>query len=597
MTRWRHILNAMSDSSRVGVVIVNFNSGSYLERCLQSLFTSDEKLSIVVVDNLSSDQSLRRVSDIDPGHHSLKIIKNEDNLGFSRAVNIGVADVDCELVMVLNPDCQVHGHSLRKLSIVFSENSEAGIVGALVFNEDGTEQRGCRRNEPTIWRSIITVLKLNRWFQGIDLTNTPLVPGVTVVDAVSGAAMMLRTDYLNEIGGMDESYFLHCEDLDVCRRMRDAGYQVLFESRVSLFHRQGVSGGTSFSRIEQLKHRGMVNYYNNHGSGSAIGKVTAKILVWIHYRAKLLRHWIKQLRDRKPDSKQAADNVTLLDLSKEYVLLSGANTDVGDFLLDHLDDEDREYIAVGRSAPGSVTRRNYRWLASSYFDQAPMDDLPVFSSWMHLAPIWTGTAFCAVLGRQPPDRVVVLSSTSIEIKSDSENAGELKVVQKLEQGEAWFSDFARKTGSTVTILRPTLIYGGPRNQNINLVRWLIRWFRFFPLVGDGAGKRQPVHARDVASACVLALDKSPTNSQYNIAGNEVLTYRQMVERVFINAGQTPRFVHFPLSMVSVLFRILCRIPGSGLFTPEMGQRLSRDQVFSIDPAKQDLAWQPGNFEP
>ena len=192
---------------RVGVIVVNFNSGGYLLRCLQCLSRSREPLSIVIVDNNSHDNSLAMIADFDPGDHDLKVIRSDANNGFSVGVNTGREELDCEYLMLLNPDCQVHPHSVSSLRDVFDEYPDAGIVGAMVFNEDGTEQRGCRRNEPTIGRSIVNALGLRRYLEGVDRTGEPLPTDPVVVDAVSGSAMMIRSQYFDEIGGMDESFF------------------------------------------------------------------------------------------------------------------------------------------------------------------------------------------------------------------------------------------------------------------------------------------------------------------------------------------------------------------------------------------------------
>ncbi len=586
----------MSDQGRVGVVIVNFNSGDYLERCVRSLCASDTSLTIAIVDNLSSDNSLEQIKDVDSESHDLKIIKNTANLGFSKAVNIGVSNIDCELILILNPDCQVHAHSVRKLSKTFSEHPNAGIVGALVFNEDGTEQRGCRRNEPTILRSMVTTLGLGRWFEAVDLTSCPLPQEVLAVDAISGAAMMVRSSCFSEIGGMDEAYFLHCEDLDVCRRMRDSGYQVMFNPDVSIFHRQGASGGTNFTRTEKLKHQGMMIYYEKHATGSLLSQSLAKVLVTLHYYTKVILQGAKS-RTSSSGNRDSRDAIPDFNLAKDYILVSGVNTDVGDFLLHDLSQDNKEFIAVGRSPAKLNLPPAVNQLTVSYFTKAPFDDLPVFSHWVHLAPIWTGTTFESAFKRQQPNQIIALSSTSLEVKSQSSDVGESRTVELLRQGESWFSEYAHESNCSLTIFRPTLIYGGHRNRSINLVRRVVKLFRVFPLVGPGSGKRQPIHARDVAAACVAVLGNYKINGALNIAGNEVVTYKQMVERVFRSTQVSPKFVEFPLSVITVTLWVICRIPGLGMFTPQMAQRMSQDQVFSIDPVLDKLAWQPGDFEP
>jgi len=272
-------------SIRIGVVIVNYNSGELLGKCVQSLLWSRIPVDIVIVDNDSLDDSLEYVIDITPGIHSLEIIENTENRGFACAVNQGVLALENRFVMMLNPDCTIFPGTLLKLQKVMVSNREIAIAGATVFNEDGSEQRGCRRNEPTLKRSMITALGLGKRYQGIDLTWNPLPKRPEAVDAVSGAAMIVRREYFDQVGGMDEDFFLHCEDLDLCRRMREHGYLVVFCPNVAVFHRQGASGHASTFTVERHKHRGMLIYNRKHRSrnSSMLEKIAVSSLIHSHF--------------------------------------------------------------------------------------------------------------------------------------------------------------------------------------------------------------------------------------------------------------------------------------------------------------------------
>lgn len=583
-------------SSRPGVVIVNFNSGRYLKRCLESLYASNLPLSIVVIDNNSTDQSIESIKDLDPGIHELKIVLNETNLGFSCAVNIGRLRLDCEFLTLLNPDCQVHPHSINKLCDVLLRYPDAGIVGALVFNEDGTEQRGCRRNEPTLGRSIVTALGLSNHFEGVDLTQRPIPDRPVTVGAVSGSAMMLRTRFMDEVGGMDESYFLHCEDLDICRKMRDAGHTVLFEPGVSVFHRQGGSSGTSYTKVEKLKHQGMMNYFlKYYGKNVLVRGLVAPLLVWSHYFTAILRSKLNFFFHGK--RQQETDPEPALNISVPKILVTGATTDVGDFLLNELSQSEKEIIALSRSSAKRSRIQNVRWLSSSYFSKAPLDDHPQITKWIHLAPIWTANVFEDVFRGHSPKRIIAVSSTSAEVKSGSEHPRESLIAQQLLDGELWIEQYADKVGADCTVLRPTLIYGGPRNRNINLVKRVIMLLGVFPLVGEGSGLRQPVHARDVANACIRLIDQDVTDTRYNIGGNEVLSYREMLERVFASLGRRPRFISLSRSLARTILIMLSKVPGLRMLTPQVADRMSVDQIFSIDDAVRDFGFSPGDFNP
>ena len=270
--------------SLVSIIIVNYNSGDYLRRCVSSLEKSTIPFELVIVDNASQDNSLDGISDLSDDRFRFQIIGNTENLGFSRAVNIGARHANGEFLFLLNPDSIVRKTTLEHLLAVFQDQPKTGIAGALVQNEDGSEQRGCRRNEPTFIRSVITVLKLNRWFEGVDMVYQPLPKTNQPVDAVSGAAMMVSRACFEEVGGMDEGYFLHCEDLDLCRSVRDSGYQVMFCPDIPVVHRQGASDASSFF-VERHKHAGMIRYYHKHRpkQGLNLGYPMVIALVHMHF--------------------------------------------------------------------------------------------------------------------------------------------------------------------------------------------------------------------------------------------------------------------------------------------------------------------------
>ncbi|MEJ2176884.1 MAG: glycosyltransferase [Gammaproteobacteria bacterium] len=582
-------------NNRIGVIIVNYNSGQYLRRCLESLCLSDQQLSIVIVDNNSDDQSLRAIEGFNTGEHSLSIVPNDQNVGFSRGVNIGRNHLDDEYLMLLNPDCQVHPHTLRMLCKTFEENPGAGAVGALVFNEDGTEQRGCRRNEPTIVRSIITSLGLSDYFVGVDQTGKDMPAQAVAVDAVSGSAMMMRLKIFDQIGGMDESYFLHCEDLDVCRKVREAGYSVLFEPRVSVFHRQGGSSETSFQRVERLKHQGMMNYYRKFYDRDILySRIIAPVLVWSHYAVSLFRH---RITPKLPADLLDVPQTIPFSFDEAAVLVSGASTDLGQALLGKLTAAGNQVVAVSRSTAGRPQSGRLRWLNSDYFALAPLADHPKLDQWIHAAPIWTAREFAGAFARGAPERIIAVSSTSAAVKSDSGNKKDQQVVAELLTGEEWVAEYAESVGADYTILRPTMIYGGPRNKNINLVKRVIRLLGFFPMVGKGSGKRQPVHVDDVADACKKLLGKRSALERYNIAGREQMSYRDMVERVFASLGKNPRFVVVSRPLARTILGLLSKIPGLTMLTPEIADRMSADQDFPIDEAVRDFGFDPREFNP
>lgn len=217
-------------------------------------------------------------------------------------------------------------------------------------------------------------------------------------------------------------------------------------------------------------------------------------------------------------------------------------------------------------------------------------------SWICLAPIWVLPSYFDFLVAMGARRVVALSSSSRFSKQDSSDIEEQAVARRLMDNEARLQSWAKEKGVEYVILRPTLIYDLGRDRNISEIARFIRWFWFFPVLGQASGLRQPVHAEDVARACVRALDSdSAPNHAYNLSGGEILTYRDMVGRVFAVLNRSPRILHVPLVLFRFAIACLRCLPRYRRWSVAMAERMNRDLVFDHSEAVRDLDFEPRAF--
>jgi len=171
-----------------------------------------------------------------------------------------------DYLLILNPDCMISPDTLEFMIAQLDLHTEVGMVSCLVCNVDGSEQPGCRRRVPTPVRSVIRVLYLDALFpvlkgKGI-IPHCESLPTTSIdVEAISGAFMLVRRTALEEVGLMDEAYFLHCEDLDWCMRFRQKGWKILFVPDVEVTHAKGVCSAGRPVRVEWHKHKGMIRFY------------------------------------------------------------------------------------------------------------------------------------------------------------------------------------------------------------------------------------------------------------------------------------------------------------------------------------------------
>ena len=199
-------------------------------------------------------------------------MENADNLGFAAAVNQGIRASSGKYILLLNPDTVLSPDTLQVMWD-FMENGECGVAGCRVLNPDGTLQLACRRNIPTPMDALYRFTGLSKLFPNsprfsrYNLTYLP-EDQLTVVDAVSGAFLMIRRDVVEQIGLLDERFFMYGEDLDWCFRAKKAGYSVFYVPDTSITHYHGQS-----SRQRPVKstidfHVSMLLFYNKHYSSA-----------------------------------------------------------------------------------------------------------------------------------------------------------------------------------------------------------------------------------------------------------------------------------------------------------------------------------------
>lgn len=226
----------------------------------------------------------------------------------------------------------------------------------------------------------------------------------------------------------------------------------------------------------------------------------------------------------------------------------------------------------------------------------PHDDAVMTPYWICVAPIWVLPDYFSLIEASGARHVVALSSTSRFTKVGSGNTVENAVAAKLIESEARVQVWAESHGIKWLILRPTLIYGLGRDKNISEIARFIRRFGFFPVLGRAQGLRQPIHAEDIAAACVCALHAPDVaNRAYNISGGETLTYRDMVARVFAALDCNPRLLTVPLWVFRMAVAMLRPLPRYRQLSAAMAVRMNRDLVFDHAEAVRDLGFKPRGF--
>jgi N-acetylglucosaminyl-diphospho-decaprenol L-rhamnosyltransferase len=250
--------------SDLAVVIVNFNAGDYLDRCLTSLEThrGDVELEILVIDNASSDGSAAYVA----GHPPARLIQNPTNVFLSPAWNQGIAGTTAPYVLFLNPDTEWWEGTLAGYLQVAHANPRAGIVGPLVRNSDGSIYPSGR-----VFPSVLDAV--GHAFLGTLKPDNPFTRRYHLegwdrstereVDWLSGCCMLFPRKAFDDVGVFDESFPLYGEELDIGARLRAAGWSIVFTPEVEVLHEIGVSTGRS-RRTLRMHSMSIYRYYRKH---------------------------------------------------------------------------------------------------------------------------------------------------------------------------------------------------------------------------------------------------------------------------------------------------------------------------------------------
>jgi N-acetylglucosaminyl-diphospho-decaprenol L-rhamnosyltransferase len=278
----------------LAVVAVNYNAGEYLSRCIGSVLgaAAGIDLLVVVVDNASGDGSARAAKAAYP---EILLLENPDNRGLSAAWNQGIRATSAPFVLVLNPDAEIWSGPLAGLVKVAQDRPTVGAVGPVIRNADGTMYESGRAF-PGIGRA------LGHAFIGPFAPANPFTRAYRQsgwdrtaereVDWVSGACILLRRRALEEVGLFDEGFFLYGEELDMCTRLRRAGWTVLFSPEVEVLHEGAVSTGRS-RRMHRMHSRSIYRYFAKHRAAG--WRRILRPFAWIALSA---RAEVVSLRDR-----------------------------------------------------------------------------------------------------------------------------------------------------------------------------------------------------------------------------------------------------------------------------------------------------------
>ena len=276
----------------------------------------------------------------------------------------------------------------------------------------------------------------------------------------------------------------------------------------------------------------------------------------------------------------------------ESLLVIGATGQIGCHILRRADD--RPIQALARHADRVRTNANTVAIEFELGESLPLTPSPGPAQAVATVPIWLLQPHLDGLADRGVRRLVCFSTTSIFGKSGTRNTHERETVERVSEAERKLTAAAELRDVGLTILRPTLIYGEGQDKTIAAAARFIRRFGFYPVHGDATGKRQPVHADDLAAAAVSVLESDATiGRSYALGGADVLIYREMISRIFGALDKPVRIVRMPMlpAILDVAGRV---VPGSEL-TGDVARRMNADLDFDDGTAAREFGYAPRPF--
>ena len=249
----------------VSIILVNYNGSNFLFECLISIqqLVDDLAFEVIIVDNFSMDDSIKNIENNFP---SATLICNQSNLGFAKANNLAVKHSHCEHLLFLNTDTILTENSPQILSDYLQQHQDVGAVSPQLTFRDGSYQLSCGKL-PNLAIEFIDKIRYGldqKWHRIFGNLYSKQYSSIQEVGWLTGACLMIRRDVFEQLGGFDESFFMYFEDKDICKRVNEAGWKVVYYPKTSLIHLLGGSSQNVKKSVNTYYRDSQLYYYQKH---------------------------------------------------------------------------------------------------------------------------------------------------------------------------------------------------------------------------------------------------------------------------------------------------------------------------------------------
>ena len=609
-------------SKSVTVVIVSYHTGPILARVIESVLKQENLEELVIVDNGNPEEVTEKLLKLSEENPKIQIMTGHGNIGFASGCNLGASKAKGSYLLMLNPDCMlVEPDTLSKAVEYMKAEPEAWLLGCRMRMPDGSLHKGNKRNLLTPKVLFMQGSGFHRLihfsgFVGINIKEEESETEPHFVPAISGAFMLMNLARFRDIGGMDEKYFFHVEDLDLCMRIYKKGGKILYVPEIQPIHFRSSSKVSSLF-VQKHKTLGLLRYFKKHYENprpphypKAFHPLRYRFTILLIYLQLWLNRFLIIMRSAYDKNKSNSklhrekkiqellnEETTLEKLSlkkHEPVFLTGSTGNVGINILRRLIANNIETHALFHFSAINIDKPNLNWvhgdLATGFLNLENVNAKTLIST----TEIWNLPESLSKFEEIGIKRLVCFSCTSLDGKAETKNIYEKNVVEKLEWGEKMVVQECTRLGIEFTILRPTMIYGYGLDHNVSRIANFIKKLHFFPVYGGATGLRQPVHSEDLAIAALKIINKPKTHGKtYDLPGKTSISYKDMLKKIFPFTGKKERI--FKVSFLPYVFDLTSFFVGKKGINGDMARRMNHDLAFDGSEAKKDFAFKSREF--
>jgi|CXWL01.1.fsa_nt_gi GT2 family glycosyltransferase/nucleoside-diphosphate-sugar epimerase len=601
--------------SLCSVIIVARHGGWRFFATIESVLSQKQLGELIIVDNGNAPDVISRLQQLSLSDPRLKMVQVRGDINFAKGCNVAARQATSEYLLLLKSGYLLPPDALQSLVSVLEKENKAMLSSGVVQNYDGSRHTLFRTHIITPKTTFFDIIGVNAWrrrrqssYEKSTEQNIQQKP-LFEVAAVSSACMCVRAGDYKKLGGLDEGFFPQDEELDFSLRVQQIGGRVLCLPSVKIT-RLPTGHDKRIPVAQQSREaKNIIRYLNKFFSAhQPIGTLFfLNILIMLRLTFKVISSgFLEFFQDtRSVPNNFAAKRLVLLalgsvdvpkteQLAKRIVLVTGATSQTGLCVIRRLIASGAAVLAITKKDEIPFRHPSLLWMKKDLTSPTfSLDDYCV-DAVVHCAPLWQLPPLLPIMHSAEAKRIIAFSSTLVFSKSLSANDFEKDFVTKLQNSESVLAEKCSAFGMRHTIFRPTQVYGVGLDLGITNIAKIIRRFGMMFVYPPAFGRRQPVHVDDLAMAVIKAMDNEITyDKSYNLSGGEVLTYREMLGKLFKLYKKKPKIINN--TALPFILDVVGKISRKKHINGEIARRMNDDLVFFHDDAERDFGYHPRGF--